>query len=182
MITPEEIAGSYRRAVNQSAQINILAELNACSREEIIRTLKEQGFKIKNNKKRKEESGRNAGNTRYDRENINKGKHCREHRGSSCSRHSGHDRKRHKGKRQRTSRKRTCSSTGHCKNRSKERDDRCTEKHRQHRGSDKSSKNNNERTGKISGKTHAEFKNIKTVPRITVAPVQQKEACMTKTY
>ena len=70
MITPEEIAGSYRRAVNQSAQINILAELNACSREEIIRTLKEQGFKIKNNKKRKEESGRNAGNTRYDRENI----------------------------------------------------------------------------------------------------------------
>lgn len=180
MITPEEIAGSYRRAVNQSAQINILAELNACSREEIIRTLKEQGFKIKNNKKRKEESSRNAGNTRYDRENINKGKHCREHRGSSCSRHSGHDRKRHKGKRQRTSRKRTCSSTGHCKNRSKERDDRCTEKHRQHRGSDKSSKNNNERTGKISGKTHAEFKNIKTVPRITVAPVQQKEACMTK--
>ena len=30
MMTPEEIAGSYRRAVNQSAQINILAELNTC--------------------------------------------------------------------------------------------------------------------------------------------------------
>lgn len=39
-MTPEEIAGSYRRAVNQSAQINILAELNACSREEIIKTTK----------------------------------------------------------------------------------------------------------------------------------------------
>lgn len=50
-MTPEEIAGSYRRAVNQSAQINILAELNACSREEIIRTLKEQGFKIKTTKR-----------------------------------------------------------------------------------------------------------------------------------
>lgn len=51
MMTPEEIAGSYRRAVNQSAQINILAELNTCSREEIIKTLKEQGFKIKTTKR-----------------------------------------------------------------------------------------------------------------------------------
>lgn len=51
MMTPEEIAGSHGRAVNQSAQINILAELNACSREEIIKTLKEQGFKIKTTKR-----------------------------------------------------------------------------------------------------------------------------------
>lgn len=50
-MTPEEIAGSYRRAVNQSAQINVLTELNACSREEIIKTLKEQGFKIKTTKR-----------------------------------------------------------------------------------------------------------------------------------
>lgn len=112
MMTPEEIAGSYRRAVNQSAQINILAELNACSREEIIRTLKEQGFKIKTTKRGRKKAAETPEILGTTEKTSTEEKHCREHSGSSCSRHSGHDRKRHKGKRQRTSRKRTCSSTG----------------------------------------------------------------------
>lgn len=46
-MTIAEIAGSYRRATNQRAQIGILAELNSCDKEEIIKILEGQGIKVK---------------------------------------------------------------------------------------------------------------------------------------
>lgn len=56
-MTPEEIGSSYRRAVNQNAQITILADLNCCSKEEIINILEEQGYTVRKPKKKAKKEG-----------------------------------------------------------------------------------------------------------------------------
>lgn len=50
--TPLEIAGSYRRSGEKASQIQIIAECNACSKEQIKQILREQGFEIKEKEKK----------------------------------------------------------------------------------------------------------------------------------
>lgn len=50
--TPLEIAGSYRRSGEEASQIQIIAECNACSKEQIKQILREQGFEIKEKEKK----------------------------------------------------------------------------------------------------------------------------------
>lgn len=50
--TPLEIAGSYRRSGEKESQIQIIAECNACSKEQIKQILREQGFEIKEKEKK----------------------------------------------------------------------------------------------------------------------------------
>lgn len=50
--TALEIAGSYRRSGEKASQIQIIAECNACSKEQIKQILREQGFEIKEKEKK----------------------------------------------------------------------------------------------------------------------------------
>lgn len=50
--TPLEIAGSYRRSGEDASQIRIIAECNACSKEQIKQILRKQGFEIKEKEKK----------------------------------------------------------------------------------------------------------------------------------
>ena len=59
-MTPQEIVGSYRRATNKSEQIKILSELNACSKEDITKILKDQGVTVKTPGRKKKEAVRKA--------------------------------------------------------------------------------------------------------------------------
>lgn len=46
-MTPGEIVASYRQAANKNNQIGVLADLNVCSKAEIVDVLTEQGVEIK---------------------------------------------------------------------------------------------------------------------------------------
>ena len=59
-MTPQEIVGSYRRATNKSEQIKILSELNACSKEDITKILKDQGVTVKTPGRKKKSAVRKA--------------------------------------------------------------------------------------------------------------------------
>ncbi|MGN0338640.1 MAG: hypothetical protein ACI4EE_14195 [Lachnospiraceae bacterium] len=54
-MSKEEIGNSYRKAINQNAQIGILADLNCCSKDEIINILREQGYTV--NKRGRKKKG-----------------------------------------------------------------------------------------------------------------------------
>lgn len=47
LMTPGEIVASYRQAANKNNQIGVLADLNVCSKAEIVDVLTEQGVEIK---------------------------------------------------------------------------------------------------------------------------------------
>jgi len=46
MMERAEIEASYRGAKDKQAQIGILADLNACSKDDIVRLLMESGYEI----------------------------------------------------------------------------------------------------------------------------------------
>lgn len=47
LMTPGEIVASYRQAANKNNQIGVLANLNVCSKAEIVDVLTEQGVEVK---------------------------------------------------------------------------------------------------------------------------------------
>ena len=46
-MTVEKIVTSYRQAKNQQTQIGVLADLNVCSKDDIIEVLAAQGVEVK---------------------------------------------------------------------------------------------------------------------------------------
>ena len=162
-MTPEEIAGSYRRAVNQSAQINVLTELNACSREEIIKTLKEQGFKIKTTKrgrKKTAETPETLGTTERTSPEENTAESIAaavpEDKGTGTSKSENAAVSESEG-----------AAVPDIVKTAVRKEMIVVQKNIDNiQDQDKSSKNNNERAGKYPRKTYAEFKNIETILRI----------------
>lgn len=47
LMTPGEIVASYRQAANKNNQIGVLADLNVCSKDDIIEVLAAQGVEVK---------------------------------------------------------------------------------------------------------------------------------------
>lgn len=47
LMTPGEIVTSYRQAANPAAQLRVLADLNVCSKDDIIEVLAAQGVEVK---------------------------------------------------------------------------------------------------------------------------------------